>query len=99
DRYIAAGLQLIAKSHVDALTAQIDYLEKNHKISYHGWATPGGNPSSAALDMARTICRRAELQVAHLIAVAPPINLEILRYLNRLSDLCWLWARWLETPQ
>ncbi len=99
DRYTAAGLQLIAKSHVDALTAQIDYLEKNHKISYHGWATPGGNPSSATLDMARTICRRAELQVAQLIEVAPPINLEILRYLNRLSDLCWLWARWLETPQ
>ena len=99
DRYIAAGLELIAKSHVDALTAQIDYLEKNHKISYHGWATPGGNLSSATLDMARTICRRAELQVARLIEVAPPINLEILRYLNRLSDLCWLWARWLETPQ
>jgi cob(I)alamin adenosyltransferase len=51
---------------------------------------------SAALDLARTVCRRAERRVAALSAGAEKFNGEILRYLNRLSDLCWLLARYAE---
>ena len=97
DRYTAGGFQFIGKSHTDALTARIHDLEKNHRISYHGWATPGGSPGSATLDLARTVCRRAERHIAALAETYPELNPELLRYLNRLSDLCWLWARWLET--
>ena len=92
-RYAAGGFHFVEKAMVDALTAHIDDLEKNHRISYDGWATPGATPASAALDLARTICRRAERAVVALEGVNP----EIVRYLNRLSDLCWLWARWVET--
>ena len=53
----------------------------------------GQTALSAALDVARTICRRAERRVA---ALATNSNAEILRYLNRLSDLCWLLARFAE---
>lgn len=97
ERYTAGGFHFVERAMVDALTARIDDLEKNHQISYQGWATPGATLASATLDVARTVCRRAERHVAVLAETNPPVNGEILRYLNRLSDLCWLWARWLET--
>jgi cob(I)alamin adenosyltransferase len=97
ERYIAGGFHFVEKAMVDALTAHIDDLEKNHHISYGGWATPGATLGSATLDLARTVCRRAEREIAVLAETLPTLNPEILRYLNRLSDLCWLWARWLET--
>ena len=53
---------------------------------------PRQKPASAALDLARTTCRRAERRVA----AATDTNPEILRYLNRLSDLCWILARYAE---
>jgi len=53
---------------------------------------PGKNTASATLDLARTTCRRAERRVA----AATDANPEILRYLNRLSDLCWILARYAE---
>ena len=98
ERYTAGGFHFLGKEHVEALTARIHDLEKNHPISYQGWATPGGSPGSATLDVARTVCRRAERHIAALAETLPSLNAELLRYLNRLSDLCWLWARWLETP-
>jgi cob(I)alamin adenosyltransferase len=82
---------------VDRLTAQIDDLEQNHKISYTHWATPGGTQSSAVLDLARVTCRRAERAVCECREGGVPVADEILGYLNRLSDLCWLWARFVET--
>ena len=97
ERYAAGGFHFVEAGAVDRLTAHIDDLEKNHRISYDGWATPGATPASAALDVARTVCRRAERQVLALAESGAPVNPEIVRYLNRLSDLCWLWARWVET--
>ena len=97
DRYVAGGFQFIEAAAVDRLTAHIDDLEKNHRITYEGWATPGATPGSAALDVARTVCRRAEREVVKLRETSVALNPEIVRYLNRLSDLCWLWARWTET--
>ena len=97
ERYIKGGYGLVTAAMVDRLTALIDDLEKNHKITYKHWATPGASQGSAALDAARTICRRAERRVAGLVEKQIPVNPETIRYLNRLSDLCWLYARWLET--
>ena len=88
---------LVGPELPDGLTAQIDDLEKNHKIVYAGWATPGGTKGSACLDVARTTCRRAERELVALQEGGTAVNPEILRYVNRLSDLCWLWARWAET--
>ncbi len=97
ERYAKANFKFVEAPMVEALTALIDDLEKNHHITYDGWATPGATPGSAALDLARTVCRRAERQVVALGETGAPVNPEIIRYLNRLSDLCWLWARWVET--
>jgi cob(I)alamin adenosyltransferase len=96
-RYLESGHHFVSAAMVDRLTALVDDLEKNHRISYQGWATPGATAGSAALDVARTVCRRAEREVVGLGEAGIAVNPEIVRYLNRLSDLCWLWARWGET--
>lgn len=97
ERYREGGYQFVESAMVARLTAIIDDLEKNHQINYRGWATPGATTGSAALDVGRTACRRAEREVVALAESGVEVNPEILRYLNRLSDLCWLWARWVET--
>jgi len=66
-------------------------------FGFKGWATPGATRGSAALDVARTVCRRAERRVCGLKESGGLKNGEIIVYLNRLSDLLWLFARWLET--
>jgi len=89
----------VSAEMVDALSAIIDDLEKNHRIEFHRWATPGDSLASAALEVARCACRRAERVVVALRETDETLNGEILRYLNRLSDLLWLWARWMETME
>src|SRR5206468_2215792 len=99
ERYVKGGYKLVEAPMVDALTAIVDDIEKNHKVTYDGWATPGATLGSAALDVARTTCRRAERHVIALRESGAEVNPEVIRYLNRLSDLCWLWARWMETQR
>ena len=50
----------------------------------------GGTPAGAALHVARTVCRRAERRI---VALEPPIDPVLLRYINRLSDLLFVLAR------
>ena len=97
ERYEKGGYPLIESAMVDRLTGIIDDLETNPALRYDGWATPGATAGSAALDLARTTCRRAERYVVALVQLGQPVSAPILAYLNRLSDLCWLWARWLES--
>lgn len=54
---------------------------------------PGGTPKSAALHVARTVCRRAERKVVHLRHEVPEIPPLVVQYLNRLSDLLFVLAR------
>jgi cob(I)alamin adenosyltransferase len=54
---------------------------------------PRGNPASAASHLARTICRRAERSFVRLHRQVTLANPEMLRYLNRLSDLLFVTAR------
>ncbi|PZR73587.1 MAG: cob(I)yrinic acid a,c-diamide adenosyltransferase [Chthoniobacterales bacterium] len=96
DRYAKDGFRLTDVAMTDRLTAVVDDLEKNKLGKFKGWAVPGKTLDSATLDLARTVCRRAERRVATSMAETEKFNAEILRYLNRLSDLCWLLARYAE---
>lgn len=96
ERYKKDGYKITTAAMVDRLTSVIDELEKEELKPEKGWAIPGETPLSAALDVARTVCRRAERRVALLAETEPDFNPEILRYLNRLSDLCWLLGRYSE---
>lgn len=57
------------------------------------WSLPGATVAGAALDVARVVARRAERQVVRWMNIETELNPEILRYLNRLSDLLWLLGR------
>ncbi len=95
-RYRKDGYEVTTGAMVDRLTAVIDELEKDKLLHFKGWAIPGSTMLSATLDIARTTCRRAERRVAVVASAGGPFNAEILRYLNRLSDLCWLLGRYAE---
>jgi cob(I)alamin adenosyltransferase len=97
-RYQKDGFNLTTGAMTDRLTGVVDDLEKNRLGKFKGWSTPGETMDSAALDVARTTCRRAERRVASLMMADPTFNREILRYLNRLSDVCWLLGRVAEHP-
>ncbi len=94
-RYVKDGFSLVTPS----MTARLDVAAKeleSRNLKFKGWATPGHNLSSAALDVARTVCRRGERRVCTLKETGQLQNAEIIVYLNRLSDVLWLLARWVE---
>lgn len=95
-RYVKDGFSLVAPPMTAKLEALVREIERQN-ISFKGWATPGANQSSATLDVARTVCRRAERNVCALNDSGETVNPEIIIFLNRLSDLLWLFARWVET--
>jgi cob(I)alamin adenosyltransferase len=96
ERYAKDGFHITTAAMVDRVTAAIETLEKDESLYPKDWVIPGGTPVSAALDFARTTCRRAERRIAAFSASDAEFNIEILRYLNRLSDLCWVLARYVE---
>jgi len=96
ERYVKGGFTIVTPT----MTAKLDVLVKEieaQNVSFKHWATPGATQNSAALDMARTVCRRAERRVCDLQTAGEMKNDEIIIFLNRLSDLLWLFARWVET--
>ena len=97
ERYLKDGYDVATAAMVDRLTDVVYDLEKNYHVDFKHWATPGHSLSSAALDLARTICRRAERRVVALGESRLYVNPECIRYLNRLSDILWLFARYIET--
>jgi cob(I)alamin adenosyltransferase len=56
----------------------------------HSFVIPGGTPAAAQLHICRTVCRRAERRA---LAVGDEGNPEVVRYLNRLSDLLFILSR------
>ena len=84
----------VTAGQVDALEKEIDV--RNDKLQpLDSFVLPGGSDAAAWLHMARTVCRRAEMEVVRIIETprsgTPP--LEPLRYLNRLSDLFFVMSR------
>src|SRR5690242_3640187 len=63
-RYEKDGYSLTTATMVDRLTTAIHELEKDKTLYGKGWAMPGNTPLAATLDVARTVCRRAERRVA-----------------------------------
>ena len=96
ERYAKDGFHLTTTEMVDRITSVVFDLEKDKSLYPKDWVIPGASVASAALDNARTTCRRAERRVAALVNENKNFNIEILRYLNRLSDLCWVLARYVE---
>ncbi|MFT5467110.1 MAG: cob(I)alamin adenosyltransferase [Verrucomicrobiales bacterium] len=95
EKYREKGFSITEDSLVERLDGWVHELENDHGVNFMKWSTPGAAGSSAAagLDLARTICRRAERDVIALVESGDVENFAILRFLNRLSDILWLLAR------
>jgi cob(I)alamin adenosyltransferase len=90
---LQAGTTLVTSEMVSVLESDIDAVGERFEMPTE-FVVPGANRASAALDLARTIVRRAERLV-------PATDLadqgsSVGPYLNRLSDLLWTMARWQE---
>jgi cob(I)alamin adenosyltransferase len=85
----ASVFRVINHEHVDWLEKNTDRLTSLAKVPRE-FIVPGDTPSSAALDVARTVVRRAERRSVDLYQQKGFANPEILRYLNRLSSLCFV---------
>ena len=75
------------ESEIDALNADLSPL--------NSFVLPGGSAASAALHVARTVCRRAERLAVELAEAEPgKVSIEARTYLNRLSDFLFVASRW-----
>ncbi len=96
ERYSKTSMKGIEAAHVERLDGLVAKLEEQGALKFEGWALPGagGSLGGAHCDVARTVCRRAERSVMDLAGTEEDVpNREIVRYLNRLSDVLWLMAR------
>jgi len=89
------GMFRVGATEVKGLEDILDRCQKDLQ-PLRSFVLPGGGRVSALLHVARTVCRRAEREVLRLMRV-DDIGEWPLAYLNRLSDLLWLFARWVET--
>jgi cob(I)alamin adenosyltransferase len=89
---LEAGVSLVTAEMVEGLEAEIDTSVERHPLP-NEFIVPGATPASAALDVARATCRRAERRAVALRETGHEVNPDALRYLNRLSDLLFVLAR------
>jgi cob(I)alamin adenosyltransferase len=96
---VGADLSVPAEDQRERLRIAPEYTERleeacdevNAKLApLHSFVIPGGTPAAAHLHVCRTVCRRAERRA---IQIGEEVNPEVVRYLNRLSDLLFILAR------
>ena len=86
-------VSLVTERMVRRIEQRIDHLVSERPLP-EMFIVPGANTSSAAIDLARSIVRRAERAVVALEHGDRDVNPDVRRYLNRLSDLLFVLARW-----
>lgn len=87
------GMPLVSDDDAAALERAIDEAQ-NDLDPLNNFIHPGGSAPGAHLHVARTVCRRAERLIVTLREKEPEISAECVRYVNRLSDALFVWARW-----
>ena len=90
---LEAEVSLVTDRMVQRLEQRIDDLVEERPLP-QVFIVPGANPASAAIDVARAVIRRAERDVVALEHAQREVNPDVRRYLNRLSDLLFVLARW-----
>jgi cob(I)alamin adenosyltransferase len=88
------GTAAVGDADVRALEGAID-LAQTELPPLANFIHPGGSPAGAHLHFARTVCRRAERRLVELIDQEEVGANDALRFLNRLSDALFVWARWI----
>src|SRR5271163_692516 len=85
----------ITAEDVEFLTQLVYQIEATEGI-LSDWSLPGAHTESAAYEVARTVCRRAERAAVRLVENGGVVQPTVLPYLNRLSDVIWLFGRLIE---
>jgi len=85
----------VTDEDVEQLTKLVHTIEATEGI-LSDWSLPGAYTEAAAFDMARTACRRVERNVVRLVESGAMVDPKVIAYLNRLSDVLWLFGRLLE---
>jgi cob(I)alamin adenosyltransferase len=91
DAAVRAALPVLEANRIGQIERWIDE-STNATPPLRAFILPGGSEAAGRLHIARTVCRRAEREVVHLASVTA-VNPDVLRYLNRLGDLLFAWAR------
>jgi len=87
------GVSVVTGDMVARLEQLIDRTVAEHPLP-NEFIVPGATPTSAALDVARSVVRRAERRTVAYRDAGGPVSDDLLHYLNRLSDLLFCLARW-----
>ncbi|MDB6140106.1 MAG: pduo nterm: atp:cob(i)alamin adenosyltransferase, partial [Verrucomicrobiaceae bacterium] len=99
--YERTHTQQVNPDQLAYLDRWVEKLEREGQFKFKGWVLPGGQgiAGGAYADFARTVCRRAERSVYDLARNGEALpNAQPVKFLNRLSDVLWLLARWEEKP-
>jgi cob(I)alamin adenosyltransferase len=86
---------VISAEDVAMLTELVHKIEAIEGI-LSDWSLPGAHTESAAYEIARAVCRRAERNAVRFVENGGVVKPEIIVYLNRLSDVIWLFGRLIE---
>lgn len=89
---LTPGTSLVTEAMVAALEREIDALTTAHPMPLE-FVVPGESQPGAALDLARSVTRRAERRVVALAEGGDLPDSQVVRYLNRLADLLFVMAR------
>jgi cob(I)alamin adenosyltransferase len=86
---------VITQEDIAMLTDLVHSIEATEGI-LADWSLPGAHTESAAYEVARAVCRRAERAAVRFVESGGVVQPTILPYLNRLSDALWLFGRLIE---
>ena len=86
---------VISAEDIDMLTNLVHKIEATEGL-LSDWSLPGAHTESAAFEVARAVCRRAERAAVRFVENGGIVQPTILPYLNRLSDVIWLLGRLIE---
>jgi cob(I)alamin adenosyltransferase len=89
---VASRFERITAAHVNKLEQLTDTLSAQVELPKE-FIVPGDTLAGATLDLARTIARRAERLIVRMVHEGEFANAEVMRYLNRLSSLLFVLAR------
>jgi cob(I)alamin adenosyltransferase len=92
---LSVGVSRVDDAMVDRLDDRIDACVARHPLPQH-FVVPGGNRPAAALDLARTVCRRAERYTVAMDRAGMLPDDAPVRYLNRCADYLYVLAREIE---
>jgi cob(I)alamin adenosyltransferase len=86
---------VLTPEDIDRLTNLVHLIEATEGI-LSDWSLPGAHTESAAYEVARAVCRRAERAAVRFVESGGVVQPAVLPYLNRLSDVIWLFGRLIE---